>query len=292
MTTGEAIFLFFAKTPPPVQLTAGLQTAETCFLLIAMDRYPHALLTCAAATEAIIQSSPLLDKKASGLQGLISLCKRKSRVLAEFPDSELDLFRQARNRFAHKGFIPQDNNEAAALLLRVGLPFMILGLKELHSFNSSDYLSTDCAQHLEIAQRVYGLVRAISNDVTFCFGSFSHWIRLSVLDGFLPAWAQFAILDARGTGESSNNKTSLEYRFGCYWDFKCPVCRWAETAVTELSESDLELGNIVPLRLCCVECGFHIDTDEAALGQVLLEQQIRDERLAILASYGIKEGKL
>ena len=57
----EPRLIFFRDTPmdlithPP--LASSLQHLETSFLLIAMGRYPHALVTCGSAIESVIKAA-------------------------------------------------------------------------------------------------------------------------------------------------------------------------------------------------------------------------------------------
>src|SRR5262245_47109179 len=121
--------LFFRKTPdglmsrPP--LCSSLQNLESCFLMVAVGRFPHALVTAASSVEsamkAVLRLPPEDRINAAPLykQALASYS-----ALSSFHDHDLETFRNTRNRIAHYGFSPHDDEVTAALLLKTGLPFL------------------------------------------------------------------------------------------------------------------------------------------------------------------------
>lgn len=106
----EPTILFFRHHPGAlagsVALASSIQSLETSFFLIALDRFPHALSACAAAIETAIRASDVGAKKGDSFQCLLEKAKAKSEKIAEFPGEALDRFRKVRNRVTHSGFIP------------------------------------------------------------------------------------------------------------------------------------------------------------------------------------------
>lgn len=291
MEERESIFIFF-RQPPTGSLVSPLQTVETSFLLINTGRYPHALVTCCSAIEAVIKRSPRFDKKNRRLQELLAWCRANSVALGKLTDSDLDRLRDARNDFVHHGFIPQDDHKAVALLLGVGHPPLRSCLFELHNFDLLDHLMQKYAEHLMISERVYAVARFQTDRVSFCMGSFVHLVRWLLGENFLPKWALISILKDEEAGDNfetmRRQKQSLERHFGCYESFECPVCGEPNSAVAELDESELTSEKVTPLRMACVLCGFTVGESQGILSQILLQQQIVEKKSEILKDHGIQ----
>src|SRR5437588_473581 len=113
--------IFFRDTPkdllnrPP--LASSLQNLETSFLLLAVWRYPHGLVSCASAIESALKAA--FNKRRKGFGELLKLAN------AELPgdvfsQADLDEFRDKRNEIVHYGFSPKDDEISAVLLLKTG----------------------------------------------------------------------------------------------------------------------------------------------------------------------------
>ena len=111
---------FFRETPADLEsnrpLASSLQTLETCFLLIALRRYPHALVACASAIEGAIKaalSGPAEEK--------ITFSDLVEKIGGGHPNlhfsinAKLNGFRLARNQIAHYGFSPEDDSRSVDL---------------------------------------------------------------------------------------------------------------------------------------------------------------------------------
>jgi hypothetical protein len=100
MATREATFIFLRslpRGPTPTSLASPLQTIETSFLLVALQRFPHALSTCASAIEAIIMASPSGKSAGQGIKKRISAARMESAAIAGFPQAALDAFWKVRH---------------------------------------------------------------------------------------------------------------------------------------------------------------------------------------------------
>src|SRR5438132_10799554 len=108
----EPVLLLFRNTPARSQnddqLISSLQTLETSFFLIALGRYPHALITCASSIEAAIQASNVRGKRKGGLAFALAKGRRFSPTISSFPDPLMKRFREFRNRITHSGFEAKD----------------------------------------------------------------------------------------------------------------------------------------------------------------------------------------
>jgi hypothetical protein len=284
---------FFHDLPSTADdLVSSLQSVETMFLLIALGRYPPALLACASAIESVIATSSCKPNK-NGLQGLIDAARSQSSRLGLMPRADIDKFRRLRNRITHQGFEEQDSNECAAALLSVAIPFLSMCLQELHSFDLMKMLLSECVDHFNVATEVYNKVRHEADDVMYCFRSFAHLIRWELKESFFPDWAIDAVYDADMSGVRFEHmhdlRNEIERLFEAYWDFKCPICGSLETAIAELKGEALDKGAAVPTRLFCINCELNVTERHLYLAETLLRNQIPAVLPEILRAYGIRK---
>jgi len=121
----EPKLIFFRQRPldlvncPP--LASSLQHLETSFLLIALGRYPHALVACGSAIEssikAAIKASP--DDRLD-FRKLIDRANKQFPSFTTIREDEIRDFRLKRNEIIHYGFSPKDNEKSAIFLLKTG----------------------------------------------------------------------------------------------------------------------------------------------------------------------------
>ena len=147
--------LFFRHHPDTLigdgKLTSSLQSLESSFFLIALSRFPHALTVCYTAIETAIRASGIGGK--SKINPLSFMKRTKSEKIAKYPRKDLEGLEQTRNRFIHQGFTSKDDTEATSLLLEVGLPFLWLCYKELHSFDAVTGLLPEYWDQLDAAKK-------------------------------------------------------------------------------------------------------------------------------------------
>ena len=137
--------LFFRNTPdclmsrPP--LCSSLQNLESCFLMTALGRFPHALVAAASSAESAMKAAlNLPPEDRIHAKPLYAQARTNYPALLSFDDDDLETFRNTRNRIAHYGFSPHDDEATATLLLKTGLPFLIACNKEFFDFDLVDGL--------------------------------------------------------------------------------------------------------------------------------------------------------
>ena len=164
------IFDFFS-VPPSVStvpsLASSIQSLETCFFLLALDRYPHALTACVSAIESCIKASPSCQRE-NELWRLIKAAIKQSGRLSQFPEADLDDLRKTRNRIVHEGFIPKDDSHSVFLLLNVGFPFTLQCFSELHRLGLMRYMNSQYGKQINISNAVFRRVKRFqeTNDLT------------------------------------------------------------------------------------------------------------------------------
>src|SRR5882672_9161327 len=107
---------FFGALPNSTQNTpsimSSMQSLETCFCLIALNRFPHALTTCASAIETALKAAVISNKaKKPRFEDLIAAARHNSVGIANLSESDLVSFRRMRNNIVHHGFEPKDHHE-------------------------------------------------------------------------------------------------------------------------------------------------------------------------------------
>jgi hypothetical protein len=297
MTMPEPSFIFFRSHPATdearIALASSMQSLDSVLLLIALRRYPHALITCDAAIESAIKLSSAgktLPERV-GFQKLIEAAKRASNELAALADKALSDFRAARNRMTHEGFSPRDDSESVGLLLEVGLPFLQQCYLHLFSFDLQDALHPEYVRQLTIGTEVY--VRAkevVGLDRSYCLKSLGHLIRSSLKVNFSADWEIQELVKSEELGMGfefkHEQRQKLERLFSPEWVFDCPLCGDPQAVVCQLDESELRAGNILPERLACTNCGLVVGTADLFLSEALLKGEVETARRAILKDYG------
>lgn len=284
MTADDPVLVFFRDRPKNWRtspfVASSLQSLETSFFLLALDRYPHALSVCTSAIESALQASAIGAHKGDRLQNLIESAKTASSAVASFPTGSLDELRQTRNRFTHRGFSPRDDSVSVSLYLDVAIPFLCLCYREFHAFDLMEGLLAEYARHIRVGQRVHSLVRGTDHlDVSYCLRALRDTVRWCFKREFSSHWEISALLKAEdGWGKFEavrSTRESLEKLFDHNtWLFKCPVCDEHEGAVVELDPAALQRNEVRISRLACVGCGFLVRESEPHLAEVLLEQQL------------------
>lgn len=290
MIKEEPTLLFFRYRVNgwPVSVASSLQSVETSFMLIALRRYPHALVTCTSAIEGALQASNAFGQPRGGLGSLVRAAAQTSSSIREFEG--VDRLRQARNRIVHEGFSPRDDSEASVLYLDVASPFLALCYREFHDFNLLDGLLAEYADHLHVARRVLGLAKDRGDlDLSYCLHSFGHMLRWIFKREFSVSW-ELECLEANENLDVWNRRcgerSKLEQLLSPAWSFDCPICGEFEL-VAGLDADMLERYEVIAYRMICSNCGFAVLGDKPYLGQVLLENQVNRLREQILKEYGV-----
>lgn len=298
MTKSKPNFDFFRSYPDGEEdckaLTSSMQTLESVLLLIALKRYPHALCTCVAAVESALKSSRLSSALArtNGLGRVLEVVRRESAELAEFPQDQLKALGGARNRFTHAGFSPRDDSEAVGLLIEVGIPFLSRCYQHLYSFDLLEALHEVFAHQWRNGAGVFQRAKRISIlDRSYCLNSLGHLIRWSLKERFSADWEinGLAIVEASWGSFDFQSKVrrKLELSYSTCWVFNCSLCRGIGSCVCELDNDELELRNIIPLRMTCTNCGFVVHESEPFLSEAVMKETIAQEREKILKDCGL-----
>ena len=290
---------FFRATPDRVMsrppLASSLQSLESSFILISHARFPHALVTCASAIESSIKAAlGIPSAKRPNAADLYDRAQRRWSNLQSFDTAELDRFRNTRNRIVHYGFIPRDEEEAAVLLLRTGIPFFEACNREFFGFEVVDGLVVEFGENLRIALSTYQRVKGIPRlQFARCFDAFAHLLRWSLRESLMADWERGAVARAESYGaafeSSRDTKSQLDRVFGATWPFDCPICGEVSTLVCEVDSDRLEEHAIVLHRALCTHCNLILG-GVPFLTEALVASQIETQRMDILRDYGMLGG--
>jgi len=302
----EPELLFFRDKPvdlmtrPP--LASSLQHLETSFLLLAIDRYPHALVTCGSAIEsaikAAINASPddRLDFKK-----LVNKARQLFPSFTTLSEDEIKDFRLKRNEIIHFGFSPKDDAISAVFLLRTGYSLIEQCYEAFFQFPLQEKgdvdggLLPDLARHLNVARKVYMKAKEEKElDFTYCFISFAHEIRWSIQHWMMSDWQKDLLYsEEESSGAHSwelqhKQKKELSWKtFDASWHFDCPVCGALDSFVCELDGNQLDRGEVLLKRGVCVNCSLVIPKNCPFLADELCAEQFSEARPKILKEYGI-----
>jgi hypothetical protein len=286
---------FFRATPdnlishPP--LCSSLQNLESCFFLLALERYPHALIACASAIESGIKAALKIRPEVwVDLKDLLAQVRSHSHRLQQFSQWNLDNPRRTRNRMVHYGFSPQDDEQTAVLLRKVGFRFLNQCYEEFFDFSLEKGLRPDFFQQLSIATEVYDKAKNIRGlSFTYCFRAFSHLLRWSVKDSLMSHWEPESAQSADETGLKfalcEKQRGKLEQLFIQCWFFDCPICNDVETFACELDDDQLDIGKVHLQRAVCVSCGLVIPHGCPFLTDAICREQIEEKSPVILRAF-------
>lgn len=297
--------IFFRDLPkelmdhPP--LASSLQHLETSFLLVAIRRYPHALVNCGSAIESALKAAIRADTDGrSDFRKLISKARELFPLFTTLSDDEIKNFRFKRNDIIHYGFSPKDDDISAELLLKTGytliehcykafFQFPLVGKDGVHGG-----LLPDFARHLNIARNVYNKAKEKQGlSLSYCFLSFAHRIRQYIQPEMTSDWQKDVLDSEAGGGQRSweymyKQKRELDGKsFVNSWEFDCPVCHSFENFICELDVNQLKIGKIALNRGVCVDCSFVIPKNTPFLADELCKDQFEEEMPKILKDYGI-----
>ena len=295
-STEQPHLKFLRATPDALMdrhpLCSSLQSLESSFMLIALDRFPHALVTCASSIESSMKS--VLEKPSDShinAERLYAEARDQYNRLESFDERDLRAFRHSRNRIAHYGFSPRDDATTARLLLKTGFPFLRKCYLEFFGFDLVDGLCVEYGENFRIALDTYQKAKGIP-DLHFsrCFSAFAHLIRWSLRQSLMTEWANDAVTHGESHGLdfdiSRKKKHKLEELFGTTWNFDCPICDGVETFVCELDEERLATCTITLQRAACGRCELFV-AEIPFLADALVGAEIDTKRTDILRDYGL-----
>ena len=294
--TTKPTLIFFRSYPEDIMdwppLVSSLQTLETCLLLIGLQRFPHAHTACAAAIESVIKA--VLKKEPEDKEDfkiLMNQVKARFTPLARFQRAELITFRNVRNKIAHYGYSPDDDEVTAASLLATGFSLLDSCYQNCFNFSLLDALEQNIARHLRAALTVYAQIHVhhVGSGVD-SLRSLAHLIRWSVRHSLMAHWEAMVLDEAESSSGDFEAKDELmehlERAFDPCWQYDCPVCDEPETFICQIESAPLDAGEVRIIRGRCIGCGLNLPPSSAALAQFLLDIQIAETRQLLLEQYG------
>ena len=320
---GSLRFDFFQTTPTDAEahppLISSLQSLETCFSLIALERYPHALLLCASAIESAIRAEfqlPAEDK--TKFWKLLEDVRARSLNLRLVSERNLEAFAKARNRIIHYGFSPEDDEECVRLLLQTGLPFLKKCYQELFDFyldwrdvrpgvsNVSDLseneagkvgLSPQTAGQLHTAFEVYAKAKELRGlSLKYCLSTFAQYIGFALRSRHRFSDAEHPI-SYFGKFTRGIEREQMKEAVWCLWQLplekcvecECPICDGRQTLVARLDERRIKNKVISVEAAVCIKCGMSIPKGRPFLADIFLRDQISARKEEILQIHGNME---
>jgi hypothetical protein len=258
-----------------------------------MGRFPYALVTAASSVESAMKAALALPPE-DRITATVLYAKALTQypALSSFGDDDLKSLRDTRNRIAHYGFSPRDDEATAAILLGIGLPFMRACFKEFFDFELLDGLVEEFGEQLRIALNAYQMAKETPGfRCREYFSAIGHLIRWSVRQSLMTDSEIAAAVHADEIGANfehcEKQKRELELAFGAAWFFDCPVCDEPDTFVCELDEGQLKEGNVVLKRAACASCGLVVRKDAPFLADALCREQVASKRQEILRDFGL-----
>jgi hypothetical protein len=303
----------FSTSPP---LASSLQSFETTLFLIALSRYPSALVSCSLALEsafkAILQMPPAREIT---FPALLREVRQKYRAVQNY---DFDEFRETRNRIAHYGYSPADDPLSARLLLRLGIPLLqrcyrewfdvFVDWQEKHPQHQSMgknsdrrilplMMRKDVADSLRIALRTHRRAETVQiSDFRYCFLPLIHALRWVLFEKHSTPYCSAAFDRLLDTGEFVDVEEQLlckaEEEFGSNWVvFSCGACSSGDM-LAQLDDAAARQGRVRVTRLRCALCGFQTTDRAPFLIESMIGDAVMGREAEILAATGIRGGEL
>jgi hypothetical protein len=301
-----------AEARPP--LLSSLQSLETSFYLISLERYPAALIACASAWESLLRSHfGIPEQSEVRLSEMLERFRKERTHFSRITAAQVREFREARNRMIHNGFSPQDDGYSVRLLLSIGFPYLF----DLHRESLGVYFDWRYAQpgaknflelkgnpkaELCIFRPDFGdlLLDAIStwsrfkNDA-YLVNSPLHLLRFrqklkSSLTGYFSTRTERYTVGFLGVPELSDEdqqvfdeqRESLSDSFeNDTWEFWCPFCHHFNAFIAEFDEDAMDKGCLKMRSGACADCDSYVAPEGASLLNYWLREQLEEKSEAI-----------
>lgn len=294
-----ASFNFFrleVRVPSSGELQrSAIENFETCIFLIGLNRFSHALASCAAAIENLMALNPDVPVKDSSrspnAETLYKYARRRESISSVVEQAEKIGFRDQRNKIIHRGLSIADDELAANLLLRIGFRLLHACFVEFLNFDLRNSLLPKVEMHLRVAENSYARQMSESVRAVHYLQSLSHLVRHLIRESCLSG-AELAILDhADGDGRISDELHKglhrLELRFENAHRFRCPVCGAFESFAASIDPDHLDRGIVAVIEGTCVSCDLNVLPQALGLAHGLCQDEIDKQRTSILRAYGI-----
>jgi len=285
---------FFRRTPDELpdrpSLASSLQSFESCLFLIALLRYPHALVACVFAIESALKAR--FGGSRGGLGQLVRDALGQGYLPSGISEADLNVLRETRNRIVHEGYSPKDDDIAAGLFLKTGLPFLSTCYSALFNFDLVDSLAEEFGKQIKIAKSAFDNAKERDAlDASHWLRALGHLIRWSLRESLMSQSelkaAEWADVNGVGFDVIHQRRQEAERRFEPSWTFDCPVCRSFETFVVQLDEEALDEKQVIPEKGICVECDLRMPPSSRELLRLLCAEQTERSSEKILRDYGI-----
>lgn len=303
-------FRFLRATPakladsPP--LASSLQAFETSLELVALARYPAALLACVNAWESALKAAfqiPESDWKAN-LKSLLVKAGGQITPCAWWSTAKNSNLREKRNQITHYGYTPKDTDACATLLLEVGYPGLACLYEQLFDFplmrqqlvdfprtsgspSTSDFdkvgLISQWGDPLWLALDQFQRQQATQNlSPTWYFHPLASAFRL----GYQRSWTSLAEHEALVLAETDGilyeqqeqvRSQVIRRMSDCRTTFFCPICDAADTFIIEFDEDAFDDGRMAAKRCFCVACHFTLPSSAGFLIHALVPNQLREK---------------
>lgn len=277
-------------------LISSLQGLESCLMLIALQRYPHALVTLVSALESGLKAGlGLNERDRKGLVALFDMARTDKQAFHDYSRSHLFEMLNHRNAIVHHGFSPRDDNGSAALLVRIGFPLLcdchstFFGFDVFKGLGPFGYfLRTAIAAGKQVPgpaciQHVHALIGV------------AHSVFWSIHQGMLPYWQGEALglMDEMGEDPRPALRDQLDARIeregGFPVSIQCPVCGEPDMLVCDLhaDKGEVEKGLLSVEWGRCVNCRLLFPKGATVIADLLCADGLTEQKPKLMRALGI-----
>jgi hypothetical protein len=317
----EPEFRFLRATPPKLvdnpPLASSLQAFETSLELIALHRFPAALIACVNAWESALKAAFEIEE-APHTPSLRKLLERPETAILRSAswntERNLKLI-EKRNQITHYGYTPKDSSICTTLLLETAYPGLACVYEHFFDFrlmwqqlgDSQHTFGSFCSSDMNKV----GLVPQWGDLLWLAMNQFQqhqaahnlapawyfHPLASALRLGFQKSWTSPAENEALVLAESDGilyeqqeqvRSQVVRQMSDCQTTLFCPICDAADTFLIEFDEDALDDGPMTTKWCFCVACHFSLPSAAGFLIPALLTEDLFPHWQALRIDCGLE----
>lgn len=265
-------------------------------MLVALERYPHAVQMCCSAIESALKAALKISPESRrGFIPLFEEAREKYGQFTTLKKTTVEEFKNLRNCIEHQGYIPKDDKESATQLLKTGYVLMMdiyRALFKTHLTGADGILIVKIGNQLDLALRVYREKYAAdpNSEKATCLHAFAHSVRYLLQANFISS-IDFEEIENDNFTRFNKKIASKENLYGIfheYCELNCPICGSVGDLVAKVDSEKLNSREVCIEKAFCVNCNFVLSASAKYLANEVCKDEIQKNKMKILKGYGIE----
>lgn len=287
----ESPVLFFFQYPQEITekegIASALQSFETCFMLIAYQRWPSVIPLIWGSCEGLLRLKYPDDRAESyRLQDQFFIENNTSTQLR----ANINELRKLRNEIAHKGWMPRDTPTCIKLFFNAGVPYLNILLRDIAGSSMFNHLYPK-QDIWDIYFKTKDTIDAKINKPNESLQSAIIFLVLKIREYFSPIYISDALWNLEESNPDEFWVEEMKMRNGLIdkinetsdaecvelEGFSCPVCRGEVIGDVDFITTEVDIGIHNFRSVGCHKCGYVVD--DRILIKKFFKPQITEEIL-------------